>query len=69
MFNFIHRHRTQRGFTLVEVLVALTIIAIALAAIIGTVSAMVRNYSSLQEKTFSHWVAMNKMAEIHMMRQ
>ncbi|MDH5326753.1 MAG: type II secretion system minor pseudopilin GspI [Gammaproteobacteria bacterium] len=65
----ISQQRRSKGFTLVEVLIALTIIAVALAAIITTVSATVRNYGFLQEKTFAHWVAMNKMAEIQMMRQ
>lgn len=59
----------RRGFTLVEVMIALTIIAVALAAIIGTVSSLVSNYSALQEKTFAHWVAMNKLTEIHAAKQ
>ena len=64
------KHRTcESGFTLVEVLVALVIIAVALAAIIGTVSATISNYSHLQEKTFAHWVAMNKLTEIHAKKQ
>jgi general secretion pathway protein I len=57
------------GFTLIEVIVALMIIAVALAAIIGAASAAVRNAAGLQERTFAHWVAMNKLTELQVMKQ
>ena len=56
----------QQGFTLLEVLVALTILAIALAAIIGAASNQALNTTHLRDKTFAHWVAMNKIAEMQM---
>ena len=55
----------QKGFTLIEVIVALGIIATAMAAVMMTVSSNVRNAAGLKERTFAHWVAMNKMAELH----
>ncbi|WP_455200492.1 type II secretion system minor pseudopilin GspI [Kaarinaea lacus] len=55
----------QTGFTLIEVIVALGIIATAMAAVMMTVSANVRNATGLKERTLAHWVAMNKMAELH----
>ncbi|MGD8639757.1 MAG: type II secretion system minor pseudopilin GspI [Gammaproteobacteria bacterium] len=59
--------KAATGFTLIEVMVALGIIAVAMAAVMMTVSANVRNATGLKERTFAHWVAMNKMAELHIM--
>lgn len=53
------------GFTLIEVTVALLVLAIALSAIIKTVSDNISNASYLRDKTIAHWVAMNKMTELH----
>ncbi|MBA2491774.1 MAG: type II secretion system minor pseudopilin GspI [Gammaproteobacteria bacterium] len=55
---------TQRGFTLLEVLVALAIIAYALAALIRVTGTGVANASYLRDRTFAHWVAENHLAEM-----
>lgn len=52
------------GFTLIEVLVALTVIAFALSAIIRAVGVMTANTAHLKEKTYAHWIAMNRVAEL-----
>lgn len=52
----------QRAFTLIEVLVATTVIAVALGAIIHSASLAVSNLTYLRDKTFAHWVASNEMA-------
>lgn len=59
-------HHGQSGFTLLEVLVALTILAIALAAIIGAASNQALNTTHLRDKTLAHWVAMNRIAEMQL---
>lgn len=59
-FNRSHSH----GFTLLEVLVALAVIAIAMAAIIKTTGAGAANTAYLRDKTLAHWVAMNQLAEM-----
>ncbi len=56
--------KRQRGFTLLEVLVALAVLAIALAAAIKAVGSHVSNQTYLKERSFAHWVAMNKVAEL-----
>jgi len=55
---------SSHGFTLIEVIIALGIIATAMSAVMMTVSANVRNATGLKERTFAHWVAMNRMTEL-----
>ena len=54
----------ERGFTLLEVLIALTVVAVALAAAVRTGSTASVNAAHLEGKTFAHWVAMNRMEEL-----
>lgn len=56
--------KIQTGFTLIEVIVALAIIAIGMAAAVKTVSSTTLNSAYLRDKTFSYWVAQNQLAEI-----
>lgn len=52
------------GFTLIEVLVSLAILAIALSALVKSSGETTSNMEYLRDKTFAHWAAMNKAAEI-----
>jgi len=52
------------GFTLIEILVALAILAIAVSAVVAAVSGHVSNAAYLRDRTLAHWVAMNKVAEL-----
>ncbi len=54
----------KQGFTLLEVLVALAILAIALSAAIKVSTENVENASYLRDRTLAHWVAMNILTEI-----
>lgn len=58
--------RTQRGFTLIEVMVALAIAALSLAAVAAAVSQMVDAASSMQERTYAAWIGHNKIAELRL---
>jgi len=51
------------GFTLLEVLVALAILAITLSALIKASGSYAINASYLKEKTLAQWIAQNKAAE------
>lgn len=55
--------RQPQGLTLIEVMVALAIVAIALTAIIKSVSQHIRSVSHLQDKTVALWVSQNVIAK------
>jgi general secretion pathway protein I len=56
--------RPARGFTLLEVLIALAIVAMAVSALLGTVTSSASNVLYLKEKTMAEWVALNRLTEI-----
>jgi general secretion pathway protein I len=54
------------GFTLVEVLVALVIVAMGLAALMIAVSSTARTSGALRDKTLAQWMALNRLAEVRL---
>lgn len=54
----------NRGFTLLEVLVALTIISLSLGALISTSGSHASSAGYLKQKTIAHWVAMNEITKL-----
>ncbi len=59
----------QKGFTLVEVMVAMMIVALALPALLGQAESLSQHTFSARSKTQAFWVAQNKMAEISIERR
>ncbi len=54
----------QRGFTLVEVVVALAITAIGMLAVFKTIGDTAHNVTDLRDRTFASWIADNQITEI-----
>jgi len=58
--------RPAAGFTLIEVMVALAIAALSLAAVTAAMSQMVDAANSMKERTYASWIAQNKIAELRL---
>lgn len=58
--------RNLRGFTLIEVLLALAVIAIALTSLLKATSQDIAHTERIKEKSISHWVAMQGVAAIQL---
>jgi general secretion pathway protein I len=54
------------GFTLVEVLVALTIVVLGLAALMIAVTSTARTSGFLRDKTLAQWMALNRLSEVRL---
>jgi general secretion pathway protein I len=54
------------GFTLIEVMIALAIVGLSLAAVAASVSQMIDAGSTMQERTYASWIAQNKIAEMRL---
>ena len=59
----------RRGFTLMEVLIALVIVTLAVSALLGTVTSSASNVGYLKDKTLAEWVALNRLTEIRIAQQ
>ncbi|GKV89554.1 MULTISPECIES: type II secretion system minor pseudopilin GspI [Pectobacterium] len=58
--------RRQKGMTLVEVLVALSVFALAGIAVLQTTARQASSLSRLEEKTFAGWVAENQQVQLRL---
>jgi general secretion pathway protein I len=58
--------KSARGFTLVEVLVALMVVAMGLAALMVAVSGTARTSGYLRDKTLAQWIALNRLTEVRL---
>ena len=54
---------SNKGFTLLEVMVSLLIVALALTSLVKGAAGKVNNANELRDKTFAQWVAVNKITE------
>lgn len=58
---------TAAGFTLLEVLVALVIVALGLMAAFGQVNQSLTAASRLREKTLAHWIAVDQITRMRIL--
>jgi general secretion pathway protein I len=55
--------KSARGFTLLEVLIALAVVALAMLALTRAATVQVRDFDMLRERTLAGWVAANVLTE------
>lgn len=58
--------KPARGFTLLEVLVALAVLAISLGAAIKAAGGYTLNQAYLRDRTFAEWIARNQLATVQL---
>lgn len=61
--------KAERGFTLIEVMVAVIIVSIALPALLLQMGNMATQTAYSRETAVAHWVAENKLQEIKLTKQ
>jgi general secretion pathway protein I len=60
------RSPDSRGFTLIEVVVALAILGIGMLAVFKTIGDTVNNVEVLRDRSFAQWIADNRITEVRL---
>jgi len=63
------RNKPMMGFTLIELMVALAVLAIGMTAVLHTTAQAGHAGVFLKQKTIAHWVASNRAAELSINRE
>jgi general secretion pathway protein I len=62
--------RPQRlsGFTIIEVIIAMLVIALGIGSLLTTLASAAENVGRLRDKSFAEWVALNRISETRLAR-
>ena len=60
------RRSSAKGFTLIEMIAAVAVLATAMAAILSGMARYADNAGHLRDRTFAIWIAHNRMTEIEL---
>jgi len=63
------RRNAPGGFTLVEVLVALVVVALGMGALLTTISSSANAIARLRDKSFAQWIALNQISLLRLSGQ
>lgn len=61
-----HRPRAEHAFTLIEVLVALAVIAIGLLAVVAVAARSGRIQAGLEDRALAGWIAENRLTQLRL---
>jgi general secretion pathway protein I len=59
-------HSRCKGFTLIEVMVALSIVALSLTAVAASMVQMIDAANAMRDRTYASWIAQNKITEMRL---
>lgn len=65
-YSYLVGKRLKKGFTLIEVMLAMAVFSVAGIAILGTADTNARNLGYLESKIIASWVASNQLVEANL---
>jgi general secretion pathway protein I len=60
------RFPAARGFTLIEVMIALVVVALGIGALLTTLTSSAETIGRLRVQSFAQWVALNRISEVRL---
>jgi len=64
--NAVRQPAVSRGFTLIEVMIALFVIALGVGALLATLTSSADAAAHLREKSLAEWIALNRITEVRL---
>jgi len=63
------KHSPPCGFTLIEVVIALFVVAIGIGALLTTLVSSADTLGRLRDKSMAEWIALNRISEVRLARR
>lgn len=67
MSHFVPPNKKPRGFTLIEVMIALVVFAVVSVALVKNTSMSLRQSGMIEERTIAWWLAENEMTRLRVL--